>query len=260
MTSTREAETTSDRDLREIRQAVVDYCEGYYTRNPVQTARAYHSECLKRDYVVTEDDVWYLRVMTRASMVDVAGVERRKVDRPDYNIIIDDVSDTIASVRLYSDMWIDYLHVVKARGEWKLLHAAYTEVLEEEHVPSEADRDEITARVLDYVEAWYAGDAARHEKAYLPECVKRSYRLDSHHGQTSTSPELYSISPEHMAELCASGVSVLEGAEWEIIIDDIAKDVASVRVYSSQYVDFLHLAKARGRWGLFHVASHLRKD
>ena len=250
MTAAAEMVTKREEDLQAVRRAVADYCEGYYRRDPEQTARAYHSECLKRDFVVTDDDVWYLAVQTSASMVDVARVDRMKVEDPSYEIIIDDLSEDIASVRLYSDRWVDYLHVVKARGEWKLLHAAYAELPDERISMSETDREEITARVLDYVEAWYAGDAIRHENAYHQECVKRAYRADGR--------DLVTTSPERMVELCASGGSVLEDAEWEIVIDDVAGGVATVRVYSTQWVDFLHLAKARGRWGLFHVSYHAR--
>jgi hypothetical protein len=249
MTVATEMVTTSEEDLQAVRRVVADYCEGYYRRDPEQTARAYHSECLKRDFIVTEDDVWYLAVQTQASMIDVARIDRRRVDDPSYEIIIDDLSENIASVRLYSDAWVDYLHVVKARGEWKLLHAAYAPLSDEDSSAS-GDSEEITSRVLDYVEAWYEGDAERHANAYRQECVKRAYRPDGY--------DLVTTSPERMVELCATGMSVLNDAEWDIIIDDIAGGVASVRVYSTLWVDFLHLAKARGRWGLLHVSYHAR--
>lgn len=250
MTRASETNVAREEDLRAIRQAVVEYCEGYHRRDPEQTARAYHSECLKRNFEVTDDDVWYLVVQTPASMVDVARIDRKRVDDPSYEIIIDDLSEDIASVRLYSDGWVDYLHVVKARGEWKLLHAAYTENSNRTDDLSPEDEAEITARALDYVEAWYAGDAETHAHAYHQECVKRAYQPNGYN--------LVTTSPERMVDLCATGESILDGAEWEIIIDDVAGGVATVRVYSTKWVDFLHVAKARGRWGLFHVSYHER--
>lgn len=239
-----------EEDLQAVRQAVVDYCEGYHTRNPEQTRRAYHSECLKRAFASTEDDVWYLTVQTPASMVDVARIEHRRVENPEYEIIVDDISQGIASVRLHSPGWIDYLHVVKARGEWRLLHAAYTESSNQTSNTHAEDEEEIIARTLDYIEAWFRGDAERHAKAYHPECIKRAYAEDGH--------GIIWTSPQRMVEFCASGDQVLEDAEWKIIVDDVAGDVATVRVYSTRWVDFLHLAKARGRWGLFHVSYHSR--
>ena len=81
-------------------------------------------------------------------MVDVARIDRKRVNDPSYEIIIDDLSEDIASVRLYSDGWVDYLHVVKARGEWKLLHAAYTESSNRTDERNPEDGVEITARHL----------------------------------------------------------------------------------------------------------------
>ena len=234
-------------DLTEIRNAVADYCEGYYTRNQEQTHRAYHPECLKRVFEETEHGVFYLVVQTRASMVDVAGIEESRVDDPSYEITIDEVSQDMASVRLYSNDWVDFLHVVKARGEWKLLHAAYDELPEPGVEPAKSDRDAIHAAALDYVEAWYQGDAQRHALAYHDECVKRAFRDDGGLAVTSG---------QHMVDMCATGDTVLPDATWEIEIDDIVGTVASVRVHSTYWVDFLHIAKARGAWRLFHVTYH----
>jgi hypothetical protein len=240
--------TAREEDLDAVQRAVVDYCEGYYRRDPEQIARAFHSEYLKRDFEHTDDDVWYLTVQTPESMIDAARVDRLRVESPRCEIIIDDLSQDIASVRLYSDRWVDYLHVVKARGEWRLLHAAYAEPSDRSAGVSDDDEAEITATARDYVEAWYAGDAERHANAYHQEFVKRAYH--------SNGSNLVTTSPERMVELCVAGDSVLEDGEWEIIIDDVSGGVATVRVYSTQWVDFLHVAKARGRWGLLHASYH----
>ena len=87
-------------------------------------------------------------------------------------------------------------------------------------------------------------DAERHRRAYHDECIKRVYAPNG-------SIEL--VSPAAMYDYCATGDTVLDGAEWKIEIDDITGSVASVRINSTLYIDYLHLARARGKWGLFHV-------
>lgn len=59
-----------------------------------------------------------------------------------------------------------------------------------------------------------------------------------------------------MADYAALGT--VPDCEAEIIIDAISEGIASVRVYSCRWVDFLHIVKARGEWGLFHVTWHDR--
>jgi hypothetical protein len=61
-----------------------------------------------------------------------------------------------------------------------------------------------------------------------------------------------------MADYAA--LSQMSDCDTEVIIDAISEDIASVRVYSCRWVDFLHVVKARGEWKLFHVTWHGRSE
>lgn len=117
------------------------------------------------------------------------------------------------------------------------------------------DIDGVTSAVLAYVEGWVEGDSERHARAYHPECVKRRLVVDEESGVY----ELETTSPQTMADYAATGLSVVEDCEFEIIIDAISEDIASVRCYSCRWVDFIHLVKARGEWRLFHVVWHRQR-
>ncbi|MEA1901894.1 MAG: nuclear transport factor 2 family protein [Actinomycetota bacterium] len=119
---------------------------------------------------------------------------------------------------------------------------------------SQEDIDGVTTAVLDYIKGYTEGDAERHARAYHPECLKRRLAPDEDDVTAITV-----ITPQMMVEYAASGISVVEDCEFEVIIDDISDDIASVRVYSCKWVDFIHLAKARGEWRLFHVTWHNRE-
>ncbi|MGI9667680.1 MAG: nuclear transport factor 2 family protein [Acidimicrobiia bacterium] len=239
--------SASEQDLVAIRRAVADYCEGYYRRDPDQTYGAYHPECLKRAFELTEDDVTYLIVQTRASMVDVARISSRATE-PEFEVFIDNVIGDIATVRLYSNAWVDYLHVVKARGDWKLLHAAYDERPAQRAEASDASIEAITQAATDYVEGWYLARPQQHLGAYHDECVKRVFTPDG---------GMAVYSGTHMAEICAKR-SPDATAEWTITIDDVVGSVATVRIDSTDFVDHLHIAHARGRWGLLHGSFHVK--
>ncbi len=62
--------------------------------------------------------------------------------------------------------------------------------------------------------------------------------------------------PQTMADSAA--LQTPSEIESEVVIDGVYNDIASVRVYSSRWVDFLHIAKARGKWRLFQVTWHPR--
>lgn len=105
-------------------RAALDYIDGYITNDPERHARAYHSECVKRRYDKNEKyDIAELVVLTPQIMTDYASVAQI-ADR-DREVIIDAISDDIASVRIYSTRWVDFLHIVKARGEWRLFHVTW---------------------------------------------------------------------------------------------------------------------------------------
>lgn len=60
--------------------------------------------------------------------------------------------------------------------------------------------------------------------------------------------ELVVISPQIMVDYTAQ--SDMSDCEYEVIIDAISGDIASVRVFSCNWVDYLHIVKARGEWKL----------
>ncbi len=121
---------------------------------------------------------------------------------------------------------------------------------------SQVDIDGVTRAALDYLKGFTEGDPERHARAYHPECVKRRYYTDDE-GDVA---RLTVLSPQMMVDYAAAGTSLVEDCPAEVVIDDISEDIASVRLYSCRWVDFLHVAKARGEWRLLHVTWHRRAD
>ena len=119
--------------------------------------------------------------------------------------------------------------------------------------PAQDDIDAITSVALDYLEGYVSGDAQRHLRSYHPEAIKRRYTRDED-GVFG----IVSLSPQTMADYAATESGIDTDGRVEVIVDDVFEDIASVRVYSSRWVDFLHVVKARGEWRLFHVTWHRR--
>jgi predicted lipid-binding transport protein (Tim44 family) len=123
-----------------------------------------------------------------------------------------------------------------------------------ELIAPKEDIDGVRAAALDYIDGYIAGDAERHARAYHPECIKRRYVTDEESGVE----ELLVLSPRIMVDYAA--LSQMSDCETEVVIDAISEDIASVRVYSCNWVDFLHVVKARGEWKLLHVTWHGRSN
>ena len=121
-----------------------------------------------------------------------------------------------------------------------------------ELVASQEDIDGVMRAALDYIDGYVTGDAERHTQAYHPECVKRRYDKNEKYDIA----ELVVLTPQMMTDYAA--VTQIQERDREVIIDAISQDIASVRIYSERWVDFLHIVKARGDWKLFHVTWHDR--
>lgn len=118
-----------------------------------------------------------------------------------------------------------------------------------------ADSAGIRQAALDYIEGWYDGDAARMERALHPELAKRIVRTNDA-GQS----RLEQMSALTLINGVRSGFGKNTPAaerHKEVAILDIYQNAASVKLYASGWVDYLHVAKANGRWVIVNVLWEL---
>lgn len=117
-------------DSLAIKQAALDYIESQHKPNPSQMERALHPRMVKRTFwkdKATGKD--YVRETTTESMVLLAESYNRNGDKfpssPKKEVLLLDVSERTASVKLIADEWIDYMHIVKINGSWKIINVLW---------------------------------------------------------------------------------------------------------------------------------------
>lgn len=106
----------------------------------------------------------------------------------------------------------------------------------------------VEAAVKDYVEGWYNGEAPRMERALHPDLVKRILE----HGEDGQ-PVFRRVSKERMVSLTEGGGGGSPGAEYEIEVHHVSGDIASARVHSLEYLDYLHLVKSENGWQIADI-------
>lgn len=104
-----------------------------------------------------------------------------------------------------------------------------------------------TAR--DYAEGWYTADAERMARSLHAGLAKRALRCDPQTG----AEQFIHLTRAVMVQATAAGGGHAAAAECRVTILDICGEVASVRVDSPAYVDYLHVAKSEGRWQIVNV-------
>jgi len=120
-----------------------------------------------------------------------------------------------------------------------------------------AEEAAIRATVLDYVQGWYDGDAARMERALHPELAKRIVRTDA----TSGKSRLDQMSAMTLVQYTRSGGGKKTPAaerQQDVQVLDVFENAASARATMSGWVDYLHLAKVDGQWKIVNVLWELK--
>lgn len=123
--------------------------------------------------------------------------------------------------------------------------------------PSPSDESAIRATVLDYVQGWYDGDAARMERALHPELAKRIVRTDPKTGKS----KLEQMSAMTLVQYTRGGGGKSTPAaqrDQEVKILDTFGNTASARATMSGWIDYLHLAKVDGQWKIVNVLWELK--
>ncbi|MDJ0791555.1 MAG: nuclear transport factor 2 family protein [Acidimicrobiia bacterium] len=108
----------------------------------------------------------------------------------------------------------------------------------------------IEAAVRDYIEGWYSGDAERMDRALHDDLVKRTPTGEAE-------ADLRNVRKDRMIELTSAGGGEMPDAAYEIHIDDVSDDIATVRLGSPEYLDYLHLAKTSDGWSIVNVLFHV---
>jgi hypothetical protein len=112
------------KDHDEIVQAALDYVEGWYASDGERMGKALHPSLAKRR-VTPEGEVWDV---TRDWMIEATENGQGKIENPEdgmKNIRVLDQTPTMASVKVVSAEFDDYLHLAKTQGEWKIVNALW---------------------------------------------------------------------------------------------------------------------------------------
>jgi hypothetical protein len=116
-----------DPDARAIRQAALDYIEGWYEGAADRMARAVHPELVKR---IVSSDRGASRIENMGASMLVAGVragfgKQTPKDRQLKDVTILDRFENAAAVKIVASDWIDYLHVAKVDGRWVIVNVLW---------------------------------------------------------------------------------------------------------------------------------------
>jgi hypothetical protein len=114
-----------------------------------------------------------------------------------------------------------------------------------------SDDAAVRSTVTDYIEGYYTGDAARMEKTLHPHYLKHVL-----HGNI---PMTETTASQLMQGIRSKGAPNLPQAERteQISVLDVSGDIASTKLVTPHWVDYITLSKSDGQWRILSVVQRI---
>lgn len=123
------AEPAPESNEAGIRRAALDYIEGWYMRDAARMERALHPEMVKRRLVV--DAASGKATLDHGDARRLIGATRPAPGEPPprtdrrREVHILDIHGNAATVKVDAEDWVDYLHLIKWEGQWKIVNVLW---------------------------------------------------------------------------------------------------------------------------------------
>src|SRR5439155_10112473 len=122
------ARPQSAADSAAIRATALDYIDGWYAADGPRMERALHPELAKRN--VVSDPIGRSRLIQMSAMTLVQGTRsgggsRIPAAQRSDSVKILDIFGGAASVRVRAATWVDYMHMARYNGQWRILNVLW---------------------------------------------------------------------------------------------------------------------------------------
>lgn len=116
-------------DSAAIKQTALNYIEGWYEGSGERMEQALHPELAKRmvstDQQNKRSRLNQMSALTLINGTKSGGGKQTPADQQEKEVTILDIYNNAASVKVIASTWIDYLHVAKWNGEWKIVNVLW---------------------------------------------------------------------------------------------------------------------------------------
>lgn len=122
------SDTQMEKDKAAIKQAALDYFEGFYEGSAEKEEKAMHNELVKRGFFILNTGKGVLRGIGKGAMVEYSRAGYGKgqaATKGEISVKVFDVFRNTASALIVSNHYHDYIHLVKEDGNWKIVNVLW---------------------------------------------------------------------------------------------------------------------------------------
>lgn len=257
------AQVSSNEDTSAaITATALDYADGFYSGAPERMERAIHPD-LNKVFVVKLSPTAKsaLQYSTYSGLIELtrAKVGFREPEKRNIKVTILTINSDLASVKLTSPMFNDFLQMVNIEGKWKIVNVLWEPGPESPNIPPRSNIDvdnekkAINVTVNDYYKGSFTNDFVLIEKTIYPELriaqlaklpqTGKSFisRVGIGMIKEATRAKLRSI-PENQQKV-------------DVKILDIMDEMAFVEAITPTSTNYIHLAKMDEQWKIINILN-----
>ena len=115
-------------DSAAIRATALDYIEGFYTGDAARMERALHTDLKKRIVQRKPGEAETLQEMTADQLIQMTaggGGKQMPDEQKRSDVTILDIYGGMASVKIIAGVWVDYMHIARVDGDWKIVNVLW---------------------------------------------------------------------------------------------------------------------------------------
>jgi hypothetical protein len=245
-----------EKEKAAIKQAALDYAEGYYEGSADRMERAVHPLLFKRGIVKSnEQGDPFLVFMNSEMLIEAARSGRGKVDPDKRNISVTvlDLNENTASAKVFTVQFNDFLHLAKVNGQWKIVNVLWRPPVKQPTAATEKERDAVKKVLADMREAANVKDADRAKFLIHPEIIRRTFVSAMPGGKMI----LQDATGETLLQIIrlGRGAAPKDQPQPEVTILDLYEDMASVKSSRPGGTEYLHLAHQNGQWRILNMLA-----
>jgi hypothetical protein len=243
-----------EKDKAAIKQAALDYAEGYYEGSGERMERAVHSLLFKRGLVTAnpQGDP-FLIFMNSETLIEAArsGVGKLDPNKRDISVEVLDVNQNTATAKVFTVRFNDYLHLAKIDGHWRIVNVLWRPPVQQPTATVEKEREEASKLLAAYLEAANAKDGDRMKRLLHPELIRRTAASPPAGGKIV----LQDVMGETVVQIVRMGRAVVGKDQPEPVatVLDTYEGIASAKVLTPASIEYLHLAKQGGEWRIVNI-------
>jgi hypothetical protein len=115
--------------IADVTRTVEDYFLGWYDADQERMRRALHPDLAKRGHVAQGERPPVLRSVTAHLMIGWTAEGNGRQTDPEkrrLRIVVDEIHDSIATARVDSEIYREYVHLVRTPDGWRIVNTLWT--------------------------------------------------------------------------------------------------------------------------------------